>query len=195
MGILSEQPQIVTLKQHVEDHFGKVPEVHNDFVILCDHIFKEVKIHISETTLERLWNYSTRSCSTVSLHTLNVLSMYCGFKDWKNFCESLQNRRGYSEFFDEIAIYSSELKAGDRLKIGWLPDRVCVIRYQGNNNFIAEECCNSTMKAGDSFTCLQFILHHPATLENFKNEKGLHNRYVIGRQHGLTLLSKLPSSF
>lgn len=191
MGISSQLPQITVLKKSVEARYGKPLEVHNDFVMLSDDIFRATNVHISETTLERVWNYSTRGYSSVSLHTLNLLSKYCGKDNWELFCNEQKSLSGDSGLFDEEAVKSSDLQPGDRLKIGWLPDRVCVIRYLGENNFIAEECENSTMQPGDSFTCLQFILHQPANLENFTNSGGTHRRYTVGRENGLTMLRKI----
>lgn len=191
MGISSQQPQITALRKCVQERFGKALEVHNDFVLLAENIFMIIHAHISETTLERVWNYSTRGYSTVSLHTLNLLCKYCGKENWESFCREQNTNSGDSGLFDEESVTSADLKTGDRLKIGWLPDRVCIVRYLGDNNFIAEECENSTMKLGDTFTCVQFILHQPVNLENFTNSSGTHTRYSIGRKHGLTMLRKI----
>ena len=190
MGISSQQPEIILLREAITAEFGRKLIIHNDFLQLADDIFRRLKEHVSETTLERVWNYSTRGYSSVSIRTLNVLSQYCGHSDWDEFCKKINNPdHRESDFFDEEIIDSQQLQADDRLKIGWLPDRLCVIRYLGDNRFIAEECLNSTMKAGDTFYCPKFQLHQPLFLENFNGEK---RSYGIGLKNGLTLLQKLP---
>lgn len=189
MGISSQQPEIILLKEAIADEFGRKLIVHNDFLLLADDIFNRLKEHVSETTLERVWNYSTRGYSSVSIRTLNVLSQYCGYRDWDEFCKTL-NHPDYreSDFFDEETIDSEQLQSGDRLKIGWLPDRICIIRYLGENKFVAEECLNSTMKSGDTFFCCKFQIHQPLFLENFNGGK---KSYGIGLKNGLTLLQKI----
>lgn len=195
MGIESTSPKIAALRLDVEKTFGKIPKVHNDFIELRNAILKSLNHHISESTIERVWSYSTRGYSSISLYTLNILSQYAGYKSWQNFCDQLSDCGIIdSDMFEEYSILSSELSPGDKLQIGWLPDRICVVQFLGNNRFVALECENSTMKSGDSFSCLEFMLHQPLNMDNFlkKGETEVRNlRYVAGKDHGLTTLKKL----
>jgi hypothetical protein len=69
------------------------------------------------------------------------------------------------------------------------PDRVCVIRYLGDNRFVAEQTLNSTMQAGDTFSCLQFQKGRELHLDDFrKADPGERFRYVVGLDSGLTTL-------
>ena len=77
MNFESNIPQIAVLRKRVEERFGKPLTIHNDFVMLVEDIEKCLREHISETTLERVWNYSTRGNNSVSLRTLDVLAKYC----------------------------------------------------------------------------------------------------------------------
>ena len=78
MGIDSSSPKLAALRLTVEKEFGKIPKVHNDFIELADSIKNKLHQHISETTLERVWNYSNRGYDSVSLHTLKLLCLYIG---------------------------------------------------------------------------------------------------------------------
>lgn len=191
MAVKSIIPQIATLRHRVEERFGKPLSVHSDFLALVAVIEMEQRQHISETTLERVWGYSTRGYSTISLRTLDVLSMYGAGCLWAKFCESLEQHCD-SLLFNVECIISADLAIGSRIRIGWLPDRICEVRYLGNSNFVAEHCENSKMREGDTFSCLQFSLGKEAVLTNF-NQPGssLNQTYVIGQKHGLTLLSNL----
>ena len=195
MGIESSSPKLAALRVAVEKFFGKIPKVHNDFILLADSIEITLHQHISETTLERIWNYSNRGYATVSLHTLNIISRYIGKKDWQHFCDSLaESGLIDSDMFEGDTIKSEDLKTGDKLQIGWLPDRLCVVEYLGNHRFIAIECENSTIQPGDTFHCLEFILHQPLNMDYFqkKGEKGNSSlRYVAGKMNGITTLRKL----
>jgi hypothetical protein len=193
MSINSNIPQIAELRSRVEDRFGKRLSVHSDFVSLVAVIEMELRQHISESTLERVWGYSTRGYDTVSLRTLDVLSRYANGCDWRSFCELLaQEGVCESEFFDDEIINSSELEIGDRLRIGWFPDRLCELSYLGENCFVAEMCENSKLQVGDTFSCSRFVLGKPLIMSDLKQGNSARSQtYVVGRKNGLTILKKL----
>lgn len=194
MAIDSKFPQVSLLKEKVEQAFGKRLHVHSDFENLRDSIFAATKEHISETTLERLWGYSTRGYDSVSRRTLDVLSVFTGVADWEAFLKQLKEEaKSESDMFDFEFIDVSTLQPGVRLRIGWLPDRVCIIRYLGDGRFIAEETRNSKLCPGDTFSCLQLQLHRPLYVSDLKDEAGQLKgvSYGIGLQHGLTTLQRL----
>ena len=151
MAVKSNIPQISALRKRVEERFGKPLTVHADFLALVAVIEMEQRQHISESTLERVWGYSTRGYDTISLHTLDVLAQYATGRYWDDFCRLLHaESECESELFDVEHISSSDLSVGDRLQIGWLPDRLCEVRYLGDNRFVAERCENSKMQRGDT---------------------------------------------
>ena len=189
MAIKSNTPQISTLRQRVEERFGKPLVVHADFLALVAVIEMEQRQHISESTLERVWGYSTRGYNTVSLRTLDVLSMYGAGCLWAKFCEEVETECE-SVLFNVESIIAAKLSVGNRLRIGWLPNRLCDIRYLGNNRFIAEHCENSKMRKGDTFSCLQFTLGKEAVLSDFRQAGStLEQSYAIGQKNGLTVLA------
>jgi len=143
-----------------------------------------------------VWGYSTRGYNTVSLRTLDVLSRYAEGCDWQEVCEKLASECGCeSELFNTEHIHTNNLDVGDRLQIGWLPDRLCTVRYLGDNRFVAEECHNSKMQMGDTFSCLQFSLGKEVILSDFNSFAATspipHQTYSIGRHNGLTTLRLL----
>ena len=195
MSIKSNIPQIALLRQCVEERFGKPLTVHADFVELVSQIEILLRQHISESTLERVWGYSTRGYDTVSLRTLDVLAQYATGRYWDDFCRLLHaESKCESELFDVEHISSSDLSVGDRLQIGWLPDRLCEVRYLGDNRFVAEHCENSKMQPGDTFTCPQFTLGKELTMTNLHQAGAPENRlkmYSVGSKNGLTTLRHL----
>ena len=196
MAIDSKTPEIFELRQRVELQFGAPLEVHNHFVALSDDIFCKTKEHISETTLERLWNYSTRGYDSVSKRSLDVLCVYIGISGWTAFLTHLKEANGSeSDVFNLASIKVSDLTPGDRIKIGWQPNRECIIRYEGACKFVCEESRNSKMKPGDSFSCLQLQLHTPLFLDNFNSsEFPPGSRYGVGLRHGLTILKLISAN-
>lgn len=202
MGIDSNIPQIATLRKAIEGSIGFPLSVHGDFLKLSLLISQKIGEHISESTLERVWGYSTRHYDTVSVRTLNVLCRFIGKGSWKEFSDELKGvLTGDSELFASTAVFSSDLNVGARLKLGWLPDRICIIRYLGDNRFIAEETLNATIQPGDTFSCMQFQKGLSVCMDNFiracdasaaagaSSHESL--RYIVGQHSGLTLLEVL----
>lgn len=179
----------------VEKKFGRKCEVPADFVALADRIQEFLKQHISPSTLERVWNYSTRGRSSISMHTINILCEYISKNDWTTFCKSL-NESGIidSDMIEGENVAVSSLSVGDIVEIGWLPDRKCEIEYLGDYKFRAIRCENSTMQPGDTFKCVEFIKNQPAILDDFiqaGNTDICHKRYIAGKHHGLSFIKKL----
>lgn len=195
MGIESGSPQIMALRLDVEKKYGKKPEVPADFVALADDLAENLKQYISPSTLERVWNYSTRKNNTLSAHTLNLLCQYTGRKDWEDFCKVL-NEDGVidSDMVEGEHLKSSDLTAGDRLEIKWMPNRRCVIEYLGDYKYKAIECENSTLQPGDTFKCIEFIKNQPAIMDDFivsGDGAGKAKRYIAGKYHGLSSVKKI----
>ncbi len=188
MSVSVNIPQISALRMRVEEAFGSSPETHNAFVALTDAIGAAIHEHISESTLERLWSYSTRGTEAISVRTLDVLSRYVGKASWKEFCADLKDESTReSEEFAGDSIVSVTLAAGTCLQLGWLPDRLVIVEYLGANRFVVLESLNSSLKKGDSFECLQIQNGRPLYLDRFRRAGSEEEtRYVVGERYGLT---------
>lgn len=194
MNFKTDLPQIVALRQQVEAKAGITLKTHGDFLRLVKIIEETMKEHISESTLERVWGYSTRGYDSISLRTLSLLSRFIGDEEFQAFCLRLKDEAQIeSEMFVADAIVTSALEVGDRLQIGWLPDRMIAVRYLGDNRFVVETSENSSIQSGDKFSCLQMQKGREMYMDLFQRatETGAPNpdaRYVVGQQNGLTTL-------
>lgn len=192
MAIQTDLPEIAALKVAVEKHFGHKVVSRYDFIKLGSEIEGITGEHIGDNTLRRLWG-SISGYSTAHKRTLDVLSQYAGYGSWDDFRKNLTKQSGRQSYVLEgrHSINADDLEPGDRLRIGWLPDRVCVIEFEGGRKFTAIECLNSTINSGDSFECTTFIRDYPLSVDNFVHEGKVFQRYVMGIENGLTLLEKL----
>ena len=198
MSVRVAIPEVAALRGFVEEKAGFKMHTHNQFLKLVIAIEDALGEHMSESTLERIWSYSTRQHVAVSLRSLDVLACYAGYGDWEKFCQYLKEEAGVeSEMFNKDILNTDRLEVGDRLRIGWLPNRLCVIRYLGHYRFVAEETENSSMRPGDTFSCLQFQKNRELYLDCFlragEEYGGEDVRYAVGQEHGLTLLEKLEN--
>ena len=195
MSIQANIPEIAALRKEVEGKFGTPLHTHAHFVSLTESIEEKLHEHLSPTTLERVWGYSTRHYDTVSRRTLDVLARYAEKGSWEEFCTYLKlSSSTESDFFTEGILSASSLSIGTRLRLGWQPDRICEVRYLGGYRFEVESATNGSLRAGDSFSCLQFQLGKPLYMDCFRragdtSEENL--RYAVGRENGLTMLDKL----
>ena len=192
MSIQANIPEIAALRREVESRFGDSLHTHADFVSLTEAIEVTLHEHLSPTTLERVWGYSTRHYDTVSRRTLDVLARYAERESWDSYCDYLRREAGTeSDFFTEGILDVSSLTVGTRLRLGWQPDRVCEVRYLGDYRFIVESVTNGSLRAGDTFSCLQFQRGKPLYMDCFEREgeaTGQSQRYAVGRENGLTML-------
>lgn len=185
MSIKANIPEIVVLKGRVEEVFGDSLQTHNAFIALADKIERALREHVSESTLERLWGYSTRGADAVSVRTLDVLARYCGAANWKAFTDGLSE----SEEFPREGISADSLQPGDRIRLGWLPDRLITVQLADDSRFTVTESLNSSLRPGDSFTCQWFQMGRPMYLDRFRRKGSADEaRYVAGERSGLTTL-------
>jgi len=195
MSVQVNIPQVQALRQQVEAKYGEPLATHNCFIDLVDAIEVSLHEHLSESTLERFWGYSSRHADAVSIRTLNVLSKYVGFDSWPTFCEYLREN-GIIESEEFVSrgnsVSSSKLTSGMQVSLSWLPDRTIRVEYLGDNRFVVKESVNSSIQAGDSFQCLQMQEGHPLYLDNFRRPgSDKETRYVVGERNGLTTVKIL----
>ena len=97
-----------------------------------------------------------------------------------------------SEEFSGDSIVSSSLTPGQRLQLGWLPNRLITVEYQGSNRFVITDSLHSSLRPGDSFECIQMQAGRPLYLDRFRRaDDDRERRYVVGEKNGLTQVRAL----
>lgn len=192
MAVRTDSPQIAALKIAVEARMKHIVESRADFSNLALKIEEETHEHLAENTLRRIWG-KIDGYDTVFTRTLDVLSRFVGFEHWNDFCEILKKNAGIESEVVKSGncIKSEDLQPGDRVRIGWLPDRICTVEYLGKNRFKAVECKNSTMQPGDCFECGVMLKNYPLFVDNLVHGDELFTRYLMGMENGLSTLEKI----
>jgi hypothetical protein len=136
--------------------------------------------------------FPRRETEAISLRTLDVLSRYVGAENWEGFLRRLKAESlRESEEFVAGGVDTRSLVPGDRLLLGWLPDRKIVVEYQGDLRFAVVRSVHSSLAPGDSFSCLQFRLGHPLYLNHFRRSgSDSEASYVAGERSGLVLVER-----
>lgn len=139
---------------------------------------------VSASTLRRFWGYVSEGVSA-SKFTKNALANFLGYADFEEFGLSQGTGERQSQMVIGKEISCDDLYEGQMLKLSWLPDRTCIIRYQGNGSFKVVSSENTRLAKDDTFECHHFINHEPAYLHAWKHGDDEPVTYVIGKKNGI----------
>ena len=183
-----EMPELQYLLELVEKQYGRKLSTTTDFESLSVIIEKATGDLLSSSTLKRLYGYV--SLNTVPRKTtLDILSRFIGNRDYETFRISLSNDPQFSSrFFSAKTVTTSELKAGDRLRIGWPANRIVTLNYLGNDLFEVETSVNASLVKGDRFRQVSFMKGYPLYLSRILRNGDYTPAYVAGMNSGLNLL-------
>ncbi len=190
---MSTSPEIIKLKQMVEDSIPRKIKTPADFVYLSGVIFERCGETISETTLKRIWGY-IEGYDTTRFHTLSILARFVGYNDWDDFVrENVIDPNEQSEEIMQKCIYTKNLKAGDKIYYTWNPDRECLVEYLGDNVFKVLESKNSKVQKNDTFVTAFFIEGQPLYLDDLTRDGETYAMFVVGKNGGLKIVEKTES--
>lgn len=183
-------PEIHVLLMQVESRFGSLSRP-ADFSNLSDEIESVTSEPISPSTLKRLWGY-VNYMSNPRIYTLDVLSRYVGYADFGQFCEDIHGSDQFvSGFLSEETVSSDSLRPGERIRIGWDPDRLVTLAYLGNNRYEVEEVQHASLLPGDRFSLPAIVKGFPMYIPHIERNGTRTPLYVAGYRSGITLLKKL----
>lgn len=181
-------PEISELKKQIEASVNRKMKTPSDFIFLSGAVWERTHETMSPTTLKRLWGYIDGADKTRN-STLEILSRFLGFANWDEFVKHISEEGNSNEVLSPH-IKASELKKGDLVKVSWRPNRRCIFRYLGKEQFIVEEAENSKLKVGDTFYCNLFILGEPLYLSRLVQGNNPPVDFVVGNKGGLCELEK-----
>ena len=183
-----EIPELQYLLELVEKQYGRKLSTTTDFESLSVIIEKATGDLLSSYTLKRLYGYV--SLNTVPRKTtLDILSRFIGNRDYETFRISLSNDPQFSSrFFSAKTVTTSELKAGDRLRIGWPANRIVTLNYLGDDLFEVETSVNASLVKGDRFRQVSFMKGYPLYLSRILRDGDYTPAYVAGMNSGLNLI-------
>ena len=178
-------PELNYLLAEVEKRYGRRLSTSADFEALSVVVEHECGELISSSTLKRLWGYVTLK-PTPRISTLNVLSRYVGKRDFSAFKQGILNDEHYvSHFFSVKKVCSSDLKIGAEVLIGWAPNRLVTLRYDGDGNYTVIKSENSKLLEGDKFQAEFFMIGYPLYIQKLLRNGEYTLSYIAGTQEGL----------
>lgn len=168
----------------VEACFGSSPKSSRHFEALSDSIHTRTGILLSPTTLKRLWGYLDENVNP-RLHTLDTLCRYAGWNGWHDFTENQHNYIESGPIDRPRLDVCRELKPGNTIILTWKPERVCEVKFLGENRFEVISCKGTRLQPGDSFRCTSIIADEPLYLDHLTRSGADLGVYVCGRNTGI----------
>ena len=188
---MNHSPEIKSLRSDLEQRVGQQLQSPADFQLLIQQIWAKNHAVLSLSTIKRLWGY-VESNGAPRLSTLNTLAQFLGFTDWNAYLVALEQRGGTeSAMFTGEGMQTADLQVGDRIAVTWQPNRQCIFRYLGDNQFVVEESKNAKLQRGTTFSAARFMISQPMYLDNILLADGTRTSYVAGKHHGLTSVTKI----
>ena len=184
-------PEIQSLRRDIEQRMGVALQSPADFEQLLQHIWDKQHSVLSLSTIKRVWGY-VESSGVPRLSTLNTLSQFLDYADWNAYLVALEQRKeSESGMFMGEGVRALDLQVGERIEVTWQPNRHCVFRYMGDNQFVVEESKNAKLQVGTTFSAVRFMISEPMYLDNILLADGTRTSYVAGKHHGLTSVTKI----
>ena len=172
------------LRNKIEKVVGRLLKTPRDFKGLSELITERIHEPISGSTLRRFWGYVNEGVKA-SLYTKDVLARYLGYLGFSDFIKAQGENEVQSQLVMGENVVCEDLYIGQMLRLSWLPNRTCVVRYNGYAQFTVVESENTQLTKGDTFECHLFILHEPAYLNNWLHQNQPAVTYVIGKKNGI----------
>lgn len=181
-------PELAYLLEEVEKKYGRTLATTTDFEALSVVIEHQVGEMLSSSTLKRLWGYVSLN-PTPRVTTLDILSRFVGYKNFKMFCEGLKESKSFvSTFFTARYQTVAELMTGVHITIGWAPNRLVKLKYLGDFQFEVVTSENSQLMSGDRFELSEIIVGYPLYISRILRNGAYTPSYVAGHQNGINLL-------
>lgn len=176
--------ELLNLCSSIEDTIGRKMQIPKDFKYLSEEIFKRVHSLISPSTLMRIWGY-IESEVTPRVYTLNQLARFVGLRDWDDFSHTDMTNRQSSMVICRHLNVLTDIQRGQRLRLRWLPNRVCDVIYRGGLYFEVLASENTGLKKGATFMCPLIIEGEPLYLDNVVQYDIPGAGYVCGKRNGV----------
>lgn len=174
------------LRDRIEEMMGRKMKTPRDFAWLSMQVEERTRQRVSGSTLRRFWGYVNEGVKA-SVFTKDVLAQYLGYRDFAQFSEMQGSGGAQSQVVMGDRICCDDLYEGQMLKLTWLPDRTCIVRYEGQGQFSVVDSKNTRLSKGDTFECHLIINHEPAYLDQWSHEGSAPATYVIGKTNGIVV--------
>lgn len=174
------------LREAVEKSVGRKLRTPKDFDQLSSAILARLGVMLSRNTLRRIWG-NMQDVAQPRKSTLDFLARFLGYSGMDAFREQAGKEIGdtSNSIMGRKIYVSTDLRKGDRLRLTWLPDRVCDVEYSGSMHFCVTSSENTKIKTGDTFLCGIIIEGEPLYVDEWQHGDNAGVAYVCGKKGGV----------
>ena len=187
---MNQIPELQALLRAVEERFGEAVKTTAGFERLATSIDFTVGQTLGASTLKRLWGYIPEK-TTPRLSTLDILARYAGYKDFKAFRKTLHAEESSAYVTERTCLTSADLDDGDKVRIGWAPDRLVTLAYLGSDRFEVVESANAKLLPGDVIEVSCFLMGWPLFVPCIRRGDTITPPYIAAKARGLSNIEKL----
>lgn len=161
MNQIQQEQALAKLRELIEGVIERKMKTPKDFEYLSECIFDKFHEKISPTTLKRLWGYLSET-TTPRKTTLDILSMFVGYDNWKDFCKKnpIEKKPIVEKTIEEEPIEKEEEKTQKKRLSPSILYTIIAILLLGIISGVTyhvfskspEKSSTYTLKIGDSFS-------------------------------------------
>ena len=181
------------IREKVMERFGSTLEYPQQCEALALAIQEATGQTLGTTTLKRMLGF-VKGAAQPRRASLDIIARYIGYADYLLMTKDLGEDCEISDFRMVESIDSADLEPGERIQIAYDPNRTLVLRYLGENKYVAEESCGSKLLAGDRLMIAGFYVGFELMVSDVERE-GCHlGPYQAAKRGGLTSVEILQDS-
>lgn len=178
--------EIEKLREDIEKALACQMQTPRDFDYLSKRIYARLHVMLSPTTLKRFWGYLDDG-GKPRISTLNILARFLGYHSWEEYHQNamLPMEQQSDPIMSRRLSVTQELVKGDRVRLSWLPGRICDIECLGGINFQVVASENTRLHPGDTFQCSLIVEGEPLYLDHLIQQEKPPIAYVCGKKNGV----------
>lgn len=169
----------------IEDKFKSEIKYPGQCDALAQAIFDETKITIGVTTLKRLFGFVADERKP-HVSTLDVIAKYIDYPNFKLLVKDMGEDCDISMYQPIESLDSEGMTVGTQVQITYDPQRLVIMTYIGDNQYVVNESKNSKLEKGDILTIVQFVIGSAFYCKDVIRENKSLGPYLGAKQNGLT---------
>ncbi len=183
---MDKHKALKSLIQLTNTNLGCIPSTPTEFNYLSHKIQQRTGQSLSPSSIKRLWGYVVYA-SFPSLTTLNILSQFNGFTDWKAFTNSLYPNESNDDsgFLVDSLANTGKISAGERLALSWDADKSCELECITDKRFRVKKSHNIKLQEGDMLTLHTISIGHPIYVSDIVRGEEHIEGYIGAKKGGL----------
>lgn len=163
-----------------------------DMIYSADCAPLSAEMGVSETTIKRMFGLvgkdSEERNRTPHNSTMDIVARWLGYENYRALLREIGEGDVSSEFTSMKEIKVDTIKEGTQIQLTWIPSRVVVMTYVGNNEFVINETQNSKLQKGDHIRLTNLVLGQELLVNEVIREGHSLGGYRAAKDGGLTSL-------